>query len=234
MEVPAGKRLIKLSVPSGRYLVRRQESGGNYSREVTVEPDRAVTVDEAQLTLSLFPPNATKGFEDDAWPLALNDRPLALRSGMTEFQLGALGSRNTYCVVTSGPPVASSVTFTQATINPAIRYGVSDQLSLSLGALDTVCSAGVGSLCALPFGPQYSVGALYLLLPGTFELAALANAGVDDGGAFPIASGFTPGLMVCVPAFELQRAARTAFQRGAAVAGGPWKRRGSMPYLRTL
>jgi hypothetical protein len=183
MEVPAGKRTIKLSVPTGRYLVRRQQSGGNYSREVTVEPDRSVSVDEAQLTLTPFPHDATKG-AGEPWPIALNDRPLTLREGMAEVAFGALGSR----VIGTAPTVGaggliSSVSSPEllTTVDASLAYGITNRLTLTMSGVDSVC----GGACFRPAG-QLALNGLYLLVEGALDVGISSRFGLVEGGGAPL------------------------------------------------
>ena len=196
MEVPAGKRTIKLSVPSGRYLVRKQRPGGNYSREVTVERDRSVTVDEADLTLSPFPSEIAKGAPDlpGVWPIAVNDRPLALHAGMTELQLNLGGARidaTTVKLSGGGGIGVSSAWVDTFSAGPALRYGVTDQLSLMLtaGALTTTCSSNVSGCGDMYYSIQ--ANGLYLFHQGDFEVAAVAYAARGNGGGYAASGGVT-------------------------------------------
>jgi hypothetical protein len=187
-EVPAGTRVIKLSVPSGRYLVRKQQTGGNYSREVTVEPDRSVTVDEADLTLSPFPRDVAKGFSDEArdeWPLALNNRPLALRAGMAEVDLGLSATTK----FQENLPILEYSDLTTNGLAPLLRYGLTDRLTLSGGITGGSC-AGTG--CQTLAG--LNAGALYLLTTGVFELGVLTSAELLSNAWIPASAGLTARL----------------------------------------
>jgi hypothetical protein len=50
MEVPPGKRLIKLALPAGRYLIRKQTGQGNYAEEIAIEAGATATVHEKDLS----------------------------------------------------------------------------------------------------------------------------------------------------------------------------------------
>jgi hypothetical protein len=207
MEVPAGKRTIKLSVPAGRYLLRRQQAGGNYSREIVVEPDKTVTVDEAELVLSPLPRDLAKGSDDGeppalpgVWPIAVNDRPLTLYKGMTEVGLGLSSARTTVNTVDLSAGNAPSIAhFTSVSAVPGVRYGVSDRLSLGLNALalKDFCS-GNAVLCGdLVYG--FAGNAAYLLVDKMVELAAVGSASVfkgQSGGATGVAARIGRGLPV--------------------------------------
>src|SRR2546427_11651633 len=52
LEVPQGRRALKLSVPAGRYLVRRESQQGTRASEITVEPGRSIQVREEDLLLT--------------------------------------------------------------------------------------------------------------------------------------------------------------------------------------
>ncbi len=52
LELPAGERRVKLAVEPGRYLLRREQDGGQvYAREVKVEAGKTVEFEEASLSL---------------------------------------------------------------------------------------------------------------------------------------------------------------------------------------
>jgi hypothetical protein len=196
MEVPAGKRVLELSVPSGRYLLRKQRETGNYSREIVVSPGEPVVVDEADLQLSPFPREGGKLFQSgvDGWPLAVNDRPLTLRGGMAEIQLGLLYEdnwrgryflypdhklQNQFLDVTGGNPLA---------LAPSIRFGVTDRLTLSAGTPGGLCISSDN--CAW-INPGANVAGLYLLTSGFIETAALASVAIDRLDRFPVGAGLT-------------------------------------------
>jgi hypothetical protein len=51
LEVPRGKRRMKLALPPGRYLVRRESAREVFAREITVVAGKATTLSEEDLTL---------------------------------------------------------------------------------------------------------------------------------------------------------------------------------------
>ncbi len=61
LEAPEGKRTLRLSVPPGRYLVRRVGEHGNFTREFAIAPGASVTIREEELTLSALGDGAEKG-----------------------------------------------------------------------------------------------------------------------------------------------------------------------------
>jgi hypothetical protein len=70
LEVPSGKRTLRLAVPPGRYLLRRQGDRGIYAREVQVEPGRTAVVMEEDLLIAPFAASTDKGI--DAAPSPAN------------------------------------------------------------------------------------------------------------------------------------------------------------------
>ena len=77
LELPAGRRSVKLALRPGRYLIRRRGNETYWSREVAVEPGQSVTVNEESLTLSGVPLLVSKRFlEPPSGTLSL---PSALR-----------------------------------------------------------------------------------------------------------------------------------------------------------
>jgi hypothetical protein len=202
LEVPGGKREVKLTVPPGRYLVRRQQSTGNYSREVTVDPDQPVSVDEGQLQLSPFPHEGSKVFESGTagWPLALNDRPLTLLAGMAEVRLGALAEADsTAPIFTSTRPAdpgGGVDTRFRATrigsptaFDGTLRYGLTGRLTLSLGGTGATDRDCIQAFACHPIDSGVRAGGLFLVTPGPIEV--LANAGVVSSGTRPASFGLT-------------------------------------------
>jgi hypothetical protein len=187
MEVPAGNRVIQLSVPSGRYLLRRQREGGNYSRELVVEPDHELKVDEAALTLMPYPGQAAKGIEptEAEWPIALNDRPLALPARMVEFGAGVAVHDNT-----TGVPLADQQALplhdpiVQTGFAPLLRYGATDRLTLTL-ALDGNC----GHFACTSVG--VNTAGLYQLTSGFLEIGLLGSVGLESNQQSPWSGGVT-------------------------------------------
>jgi hypothetical protein len=77
LEVPQGRRPLKLSVPAGRYLIRREGAQGTEAREITVESGHSIQVREDELLLTGGGARTSKGGwrrPVDEWPLGLNDR----------------------------------------------------------------------------------------------------------------------------------------------------------------
>jgi len=63
LEVPSGKRTLRLAVPPGRYLLRRQGEHGTYAREMQVEPGATAVVTEEDLFLAPSMASTDKGFD---------------------------------------------------------------------------------------------------------------------------------------------------------------------------
>ncbi|HUJ27066.1 MAG TPA: caspase family protein [Myxococcales bacterium] len=190
LEVPPGKRTIKLSVPPGHYLVRRQVNNGNYSREITVEPDKSVSLDEHDLTLSPFPHEGSKIYASgvDSWPLSVNDRPLTLLSGMAEASVGLLIEDDpAFNAFPSTPTVGG---FGRPTaLAPGLRYGVTDRLTLGIGAPGGIC---IGSNNCEAISANLALTGMYSFWNGgPVEVAALASAGYDGTQNFPLGAGAT-------------------------------------------
>ncbi len=193
LEVPAGQRTIKLSVPPGRYLVRRRTENGTWTGEIGVESGRTVMVREEDLALSGYPSGPSKGPPEPqrSWPLALNDRPLTLYRGLAQVDLGVLLAQS---------PAPLNHAFA---IAPVMRYGLTDRATFSVGAPGGLC---VGRYRYTYPGDGYSyyyynacqnfsaglnAGLSYLLDPfGPLELAPNFSVGYQDG-LFPLTAGFT-------------------------------------------
>jgi hypothetical protein len=175
LEVPQGKRVIKLSVPPGRYLVRRQGKGGTYAREITVEPGKAVELGESELILAPLPRSGAKEYEepvlDAGWPIALNGRPLTLLRGMFEVQAGLLAEADTNIPASRfGGPLA---------LVPQIRYGVTDEFMVTVAASNGVCVSAKD--CERLPGKNVSGTGTWMFEPGPFfSMAAFGRVGVQE------------------------------------------------------
>lgn len=66
LELPAGPRSATVIVPGGRYLVVRRDPAGTSAAELTVDPARPVTVDEATLRPTEMARLAAKGVFEEA------------------------------------------------------------------------------------------------------------------------------------------------------------------------
>ena len=170
LEVPAGRRALKLSVPPGRYLLLRRGPSGSYSHEISVEAGRSVAVSEEELQLSGFPAPAAKGRQRavEMWPLAVNDRPLTLLRGLAELEVGLLLGAS--AGTSLGTPLG---------LAPTARLGVTDWLTLSIGAPGGIC---IGSNGCTQLTSGFAVGALFSLPSvGPVELAPGFAFGYDAG-----------------------------------------------------
>jgi Caspase domain len=122
LEVPPGKP-IRLAVPAGSYLVRRQTRDGTWSREISVQPGSAVEVNEADLELAILP-LPTKG-----GPPRLEHGTLpALRWGL-QLYAGILHGEST-AATNSG---LNDQHFSNSlALLAAIDFGITDRLQLGL------------------------------------------------------------------------------------------------------
>ena len=179
LEVPQGRRALKLSVPAGRYLVRRESQQGTRASEITVEPGRSIQVREEDLLLTGLAARTRKGGGQrpvDVWPLSVNDRPLTLSGGLAQVDLGLL------LAVDNGPGTGDS----SPALAPAIRYGLTDRVTLSFSAPGGICLGS--SSCTrytAAFGGDLAVG---LLSAGPADFAATVGGGFGGGGV-PLRGG---------------------------------------------
>lgn len=63
LELPPGPQTATVIVPAGRYLVVRRAAEGSYATELSVDPNRPVTLDEASLRPTEVARLAAKGLE---------------------------------------------------------------------------------------------------------------------------------------------------------------------------
>jgi hypothetical protein len=68
LEIPAGKGLLKLALPPGRYLVQRREGTSTYAREISVAAGATSEVSEGSLMLVGKPELVAKGPDGSATP----------------------------------------------------------------------------------------------------------------------------------------------------------------------
>lgn len=61
LEIPSGKKALKLAVPPGKYLVRRREGERTLAREVSVVSGKVTPVNEANLKVMAMPETVSKG-----------------------------------------------------------------------------------------------------------------------------------------------------------------------------
>jgi hypothetical protein len=130
LEIPAGRRTVKLSMPPGRYLVRRHSGQGTYASEINLEAGSHRSLSEGDLIFSGAPaPPKAASVERPAElpPLAVNHRALTLPAGLAEVDAGLLIKQ-----VPSDYPHALLFV-------PTVRYGVSDQVTVSVSASGSFC-----------------------------------------------------------------------------------------------
>jgi hypothetical protein len=196
LEVPSGQRTLKLALPPGRYLVRREAAGGNLSREIAVYAGRTTVVSEEDLQLSGFPSTLAKNMEEGepmSWPLALNDRPLTLRRGLLEADLALLAGASAPYAYQDGLPLA---------FTPSLYFGVTDALTLSLTAPGRICFLRTSDCDSVTYGvanTSHVAAGATLALPrlGPVELAAGLSIGYGTTGfleGFPVRSLLTARL----------------------------------------
>jgi len=180
LEVPEGRRALKLSVPPGRYLLRREGPQGNYAREVSVEAGKSVRVREEDLQLTGIGERSSKRWAStsEGWPLALNDRPLTLYKGLAQFDIGLL-------LTEDNRPLARD---TSPAIEGALRYGLTDRITLSFSAPGGIClgSQSCTNYVTMP-GGQIDVG---VVSSRWGDVAATIGIGNDPQGNAPILGGF--------------------------------------------
>jgi hypothetical protein len=223
LEVPAGQRTIKLSVPPGRYLVRRLTEHGTWAGEIGVESGRTVMMREQDLALSGYPSGSSKGLSErqpsNAWPLALNDRPLTLYRGLAEVDVGVLLAQS---------PAPLNHAFA---IAPVARYGLSDRATFAIGAPGGICvgkyrwtsPSGDSFYNACEnFSAQANAGMRYLVVPsGRLELATDLSVGYvygRNGNAYsiPLSAGLSARIGGGTPlAFVLSPAIRYFYETSA-------------------
>jgi hypothetical protein len=128
LEVPEGRRALRLALPVGPYLVRRRTPQGTFARELQVEAGKTVTVHEENLELVGAPGLAAKRYS----------RPLA--ATLTTLPAGTHAVRLS---VSSGyselrPGTQPSVYASPLSLGADYRVGLSDRLELSVGGLPAV------------------------------------------------------------------------------------------------
>jgi hypothetical protein len=182
LEVPPGRRELKLSVPAGRYLLRRESDQGNRVHEITVEPGRSIQVREEQLQLIGVAARGGKGTAEggvEAWPLSLEERPLTLGAGVIQFDVGLLFGVYDRTGENSGT----------TSLAPSFRYGLADRVTISLGS-SAIC---LGSSWCARYGSGATADlAVAVLSAGPTDFAIDFGPGLDSFGlSMQLHGGFT-------------------------------------------
>ncbi len=121
LEVPPGERRVKLALPPGDYVVRREGTKGLYAREVKIIASQTLTLEEESLELVGSSAFATKRFEK---PLAAAST--SLPRGSKELQM-ALGVSHA-----SAPSGLNLTPNSGLDTAFSINYGITDRLEVSL------------------------------------------------------------------------------------------------------
>ncbi|MFY0569814.1 caspase family protein [Archangium lansingense] len=125
LEVPEGRRALRMALPVGPYLVRRRTPEGTFARELQVEAGKTVTVHEENLELVGAPGLAAKRYSR---PLAatLTTLPAGTHAVRLSVSTGYGETRlNTSSTVYASPP----------SLGVGYRVGLSDRLELAVGGL---------------------------------------------------------------------------------------------------
>ncbi|MFE8596442.1 caspase family protein [Archangium violaceum] len=128
LEVPEGRRALRMALPVGPYLVRRRTSQGTFARELQVEAGKTVTVHEENLELVGAPGLAAKRY---ARPLAatLTTLPAGTHAVSLEVSVGY----NEQWVGTQ-PGLLSSPPY----LGVGYRVGLTERLELTVFGLPGV------------------------------------------------------------------------------------------------
>lgn len=128
LEVPEGRRALRMALPVGPYLVRRRTPQGTFARELQVEAGKAVTVYEENLELVGAPGLAAKRYS----------RPLA--ATLTTLPAGthavSLAVSTGYGEQYVGPPPA--VYTSPPVLGMGYRVGLTDRLELTVRGLPSL------------------------------------------------------------------------------------------------
>ncbi|MFY0564210.1 caspase family protein [Archangium lansingense] len=128
LEVPEGRRALRMALPVGPYLVRRRTPEGTFAREPQVEAGKTVTVHEENLELIGAPGLAAKRYSR---PLAatLTTLPAGTHAVRLSVSTGYGETR------LSTPPTVYAST---PSLGVGYRVGLSDRLELAVGGLPAV------------------------------------------------------------------------------------------------
>jgi len=216
LEVPSGRRALKLSVPAGRYLLRRERRQGTEAHEITVEPGRSIQVREEELLLTGLAARNSKGAAEsgspaDAWPLSLNGRPLTLSTRLVQFDVGL-----PFTLVFRGPGGSTPY----YALAPGIRYGLTDRATLSGGG--TCLGSSWCTRYSTRFGGELTFG---ILSAGPVDFAATVGVAYDGQPGDPLYAGTVarvqggPLAIVLVPQIQYRMSAADGFHWAYVLAG---------------
>jgi uncharacterized caspase-like protein len=144
LELPPGRRRVKLAVPSGTYLLKRAGDDGVAAREVTVGPGGVVDIEEATLTLVGDSKVAMKSTDDEI-------RKFELSSGYLFFPFAG----------SSFAPTSGAVPTVNAMATFGASYAFTDRFGarLSLG-IDVAIASQLSALSVpamTPFAESLNV-----------------------------------------------------------------------------
>ncbi|HYO70414.1 MAG TPA: caspase family protein [Archangium sp.] len=128
LEVPEGRRALRMALPVGPYLVRRKTSQGTFARELQVEAGKTATVHEENLELVGAPGLAAKRYSK---PLAAT--LTTLPAGTHAVSMGVSAG---YSEQFLGPQ--PSVYASPLVLGAGYRVGLTDRLQLTVGGLPSV------------------------------------------------------------------------------------------------
>ncbi len=142
LELPGGARSVRLALPPGEYLVRRRTPRQTWARQIAVEPNRSVAVDEGSLELTGEPALASKEFR--RYPDALQSTVTAKH---VELTINGSAARSDYVVPnTVGNPENLQTqlnALSVASLYATATWGITDRLQLSLPAPVSLSSDGI-------------------------------------------------------------------------------------------
>jgi hypothetical protein len=118
----------------------------------------------------------------ETYPSAYIDRPLTLVTG--QLQIGGATGLFAFSPINIG--LTTGAEFKAVLIAPAVAYGVTDQLQLSLYHSRSIC---VGDACAKAYNDVAIAAHYYLLTEGKFLLAAHLNVPIDSFDPFGMSIG---------------------------------------------
>ena len=123
LELPKGKRVVSLILPSGPYMVRRRGEGGTYAREISVVADTPSTVNENQLQPHEDGTLMSKGFEPKT-------TPSFLRKGDWKLQFGLGISHEPIGIAELQTESGANTREASGTLR--VLYGITDRWQLEL------------------------------------------------------------------------------------------------------
>jgi hypothetical protein len=128
LEVPEGRRALRMALPVGPYLVRRRTPQGTFARELQVEAGKTVTVHEENLELVGAPGLAAKRY---ARPLAATLSTLPAGTHAVSMMVSA-----GYSEQDVGPP--PGIYASPPVLGFGYRVGLNDRLQLTVEGLPAV------------------------------------------------------------------------------------------------